>query len=221
MTLREISALVSAILVVIGTIWYIYHVRTSERIRPVMATWIVTSCGTVLSLITYWTSPGHSLVSNVYNAMTVITINAILYNVIKVNKQRKIPLEFNLFQKFCLWASGGIVVYWAILVFALGRTGIVPNVFLQILMFVGYLMTVQKLLSAERNTEPTATWWLIFAAAIVGLCTGIISKNSLSILFAARTAIGTLMLICCMLRLDRRERRQQKTMSLQAEKLRI
>ena len=206
MTPREISALVSTILVIVGTVWYIYLVVTGTKVKPVLATWIVTSCGTILSFATYWTSPKHSLVSNAYNAISIVTINAILIATAWKNRKDGVVIRFNGFQKVCLGVSSAIAIYWVVLVWCLGGTGIKPNILTQVLMFIGYLITAERLWHAKKNSESLFAWWCILSAGMIALYTGIVSHNGLSILFAARTSFGVALLLWLMHRAERKAR---------------
>ncbi len=207
MTLREISALVSMILLIFGTYWYIRQ-TLSEKIKPVLATWMVGSCGTVMSFATYMTTPEHSIVSNIYNAGSILTINAILIAVAWKNRKDKIPLRFSGFQKACLILCVLIAIYWVRLVWVLKGTGFVPNFLLQVLMLIGYFITAERLWHAKRNTESILSWGCILAAGLFGLYTGIVSDNSLSILFAGRTSFGVAMLLALMYRAKRNSLKQ-------------
>ncbi len=200
------SALTSTIILVIGSIWYIIQVAKNDAVKPVLATWIVTSFGTVLSFATYWTSPHHSLVSNAYNAISIVTINSILISVAIKNRANGVKLSFNTFQKVCLMVSTVIAIFWAVLVWGLGGTGIVPNILIQVLMLIGYLITAERLLSAKKNTEPLSAWWFVLVASLIAMYTGIVSRNTLSIIFASRTTFGVGLLIWLMIRAEHRSR---------------
>src|SRR5438045_1357725 len=112
MTLREKAAIVSSVLVIVGTIWYIYLALSGKKVKPVLAAWIVNSVATILSFATYWTAPKHSFVSNAYNATSILTINAILVASLILMRREKKGLGFSPFQIKCLWSSVLIAIFW-------------------------------------------------------------------------------------------------------------
>jgi hypothetical protein len=211
MTLREWSALSSTLIGIIGTIWYIRLLLRGEKVRPVMATWIVLSCTTTLSLITYWTSPGHGLISGACVITGAITIWAVFFIILYVNVRNRTSCHFSSFQKFCLSTSAFIFLLWVVVVWGLGGTGIIPNIMTQVLMLIGYFVTAQKLWIAEENTESLFLWWSLIVAGLIALYTGLVSGDKLSVLYAARSVCGISVLVALMYRADRRGRRKLKT----------
>lgn len=204
MTTREYSALVSTILVIVGTLWYIYLIVIDEKVKPVIGSWIINCGAAVLSLFTYLTTPDHSLVSNATNTISVLTISSILAFAWVYGRKRGGKIVFNPFQKRSLFCSLVITILWVVIVWGYHGTGILPNILTQIMMLVGYAVTAERLFLAEKNTEPLFTWWCILIASLVGLLTGIVSNNMLAILFTSRTFLGTAVLLSLMHRLERK-----------------
>lgn len=161
MTLREKAAIVSAVLVIVGTIWYIYLALSGKKVKPVLAAWIVNSVATILSFATYWTAPKHSFVSNAYNATSILTINAILVAAVILMRREKKGLSFSPFQIKCLWCSALITIFWIVLVWGFRGTGIVPNILMQVMMLIGYFVIAERLWRAPANTESLFAWWCI------------------------------------------------------------
>ncbi|MES3005638.1 MAG: hypothetical protein V4664_01680 [Patescibacteria group bacterium] len=210
MTSIESSALVSTILVVVGTVWYVSLGIKGIKVQPVLASWIVI-CGTMtLSFFTYLTSPKASVVKGACNGISVVSTLAILVLSIWMTRKKKGSLSFSVFQKFSLWSALGITILWAVLISMKG-TGIVPNILTQILMLIGYAVTCQKLWYAQRNTESLFCWWCITLAAAVALYTGIVSGDKLVILYASRTLIGITALLSLMYRAEGRARNTNAT----------
>ena len=182
MTAIEISALVSTILVVAGTVWYVGLGIKKIKVQPVLASWIVI-CGTMsLSFFTYLTSPNASVIKGACNGISVLSTLAILCLSIWMTKQKGEKLNFNPFQKFSLWTALGITILWIVLISMKG-TGIVPNILTQVLMLIGYAVTCQRVWYAEKNTESLFCWWCVALAAAVALYTGIVSNDKLVILY--------------------------------------
>ena len=204
MTLREISALISASLVVIGTIWYVYLTLTSRKIQPVLASWIVLGGTMTLSFATYWTSPKHSLVSNASNAASVLSTLSILPAVAWQNWKLGQKLKFSNFQKWCLGISASIMILWIVLVWGLKGTGVIPNILTQVLMLIGYLVTAEKLWHAKRNTEPFFTWLSIAIASAIALYTAWVSNDGLAALYATRATLASSTMVWLMYRASKR-----------------
>lgn len=206
MTLREISALVSAVLAIVGAIWYIYVAFRGDKVKPVLASWIVLGGTMTLSFATYWTNPNRSLVSNAANAAGVLSTLSILVGCFWLHLRNGGVIRFSVFQKWCLVVSGLIAVFWMTLVWGFRGTGLVPNILTQILMIVGYLVTVEKLWRATRNTESVFTWTCVLLASVTGLYVGIVSSDSLAILYAARATIASATIVWLMCRIELRNR---------------
>lgn len=204
MTLREKAAIVSAVLVIVGTIWYIYLTLSGKKVKPVLAAWIVNSVATILSFATYWTAPKHSFVSNAYNATSILTINAILVATLIVMRQEKKSLNFSPFQIKCLCGSGMIAIFWVVLVWGFHGTGIVPNILTQVMMLIGYFVIAERLWRATANTESLFAWWCIVSASLAGMVTAAMSHDWLASLFASRTFVGSLILVLLMHRAENR-----------------
>ena len=191
MTLREISALVSASVMMIGTFWYIAAVvKGNDKIKPVLATWIVLAGTMTLAFATYWTSPKHSLVSNAGNATGVVSTISILSVIVWFSLKRDIKLAFSEFQKWCLAIAAIIAAFWAILVWGFGGTGIIPNVLTQILMLVGYIATGERLMKADRNTEPFFFWTCIMVSGAFAIFVAVKSIDPLAYIYAIRGSLS-------------------------------
>jgi hypothetical protein len=204
MTLREFSALVSASIVIVGTIWYIYVAIKGDKVRPVLASWIVLSGTMTLSFATYWTSPRHSLISNASNAASVFSTLAILVTVWWLNLRNGGSIQFSRFQKWCLGISGLIAAFWVAIVWGLHGTGIVPNILTQILMIVGYVVTAEKIWHATKNTESLFTWSCIMIASAIALYTAIVSSDILALVYATRATVASATIVWLMYRIERR-----------------
>ncbi len=204
MTLREWSALMSTIIVFAGTIWYIYLAVKGDKVKPVLASWIVIGSTMSLSFATYWTTPKHSLVSNACNAASVINCVSILFIALWLNHKQGKGFAFTKFQKNCLWISFMIMIFWIVLVWGLKGTGIIPNILTQILMVIGYLVTAEKLWYADRNSESLFTWWCITIASAIALYTATVSHDGLALLYAIRATIASATLVWLMHRAERK-----------------
>lgn len=206
MTLRELSSLASATLVIVGAIWYIYVALRGDKVKPVLAGWIIMSGTMTLSFATYWTSPNHSLVSNGCNAGSVISCLSILATTFWIHLRNGDVFSFSKFQKWCLAFSGLIASFWVVLVWGFHGTGTVPNILTQVLMIVGYSVIAKNLWRATENTEPFFTWICIAIGCGIAMYTGIVSSDALVILYGARATVSAATLVWLMYRIERRNR---------------
>jgi hypothetical protein len=190
--------------VIVGTIWYVQLAVRRIKVKPVLASWIVLWGTMTLSFATYWTTPGHSLISNACNAISVLSTGSILITSIWLTVKDRKGVSFSRFQKVCLWISLAIAILWIVLVWGFKGTGIIPNILTQVLMLIGYFVTMEKLWHAKGNSESIFTWWCILFAGIIALYTGIVSHDALVILYAGRTTFGTVILVWLMYRADRK-----------------
>lgn len=161
--------------------------------------------GTIsLSFFTYLTSPHKSLVSNMVNLIGIINTTTILGTLLFTRRGKRIP--FTPFQKVSLGIAGMIALSWIIIVWGFKGTGIIPNVLTQILMIVGYTLTLQKLWGAQRNTESLFTWWCIFLSSVFAVYTGWVSNDKLALLYAVRSTVMSFTLVLLMHRAEYRSR---------------
>ena len=206
MTLREQTAVMSSVLVIVGTLWYIYLALRGEKVKPVLAAWIVNSVAAILSFATYWTAPKHSFVSNAYNATSILTINSIMVAAVIVMRRDKKGLNFSPFQIKCLRGSAAIAIFWIVLVWGFHGTGIIPNILTQFMMLIGYFVIGERLWRATKNTESLISWWCIVAASFAGMITAALSRDWLASIFASRTFLGSLVLVLIMHRAEHRSK---------------
>lgn len=140
-----------------------------------------------------------SIVSNACNAASAVSAMAILVVIWVLQVRRREPLCFSQIQIWFLAGALGIAILWLVLVFGLSRTGIVPNVLVQTLMIIGYFFTVQKLWTAEKNTESLILWSSIAISAAFAIYTSLASNDWLALLYAIRSVVcagGVVWLMC-------------------------
>lgn len=198
LTLREWSAVMSALAMFVGTIWYIYLIVRNIKIKPVLASWVVSGGTLFLSFATYWTSPVHNIVSNIANFVAALGAGSILVVLLVKNLKEKTKITFSTFQKGCLWASALIGVFWVCMLVT-GRSGVIPNILTQILMVISYVITVQKLWSATKNTESFLLWGGICLSGLFGFYTAWTRSDHAAMFYALRSAAcsGGLVLLMC------------------------
>lgn len=206
LTFRELSAIVSTVLVLVGTLWYVLAAIFGSKVKPVLASWIVLGGTMTLSFATYWTTPNKSIVSNACNAASVISTLSILVTAGVLYWKSGKRIEFSGFQKWCLAISAGIAILWAVLV-GMGGTGIVPNILTQVLMVIGYVVTVQKLWGAAQNTESFVMWSCIMVASFIAVYTAVVSNDALACLYSVRASLASGTMVLLMVRIELRQRK--------------
>ena len=154
----------------------------------------------ILSFATYWTTPKHSIVSNACNASSLLSTLSILIAILWLYPFKKIKVLFSKFQKWCLAISGAIAIFWAIVVWGLNGTGVVPNILTQILMLIGYLVTAEQLWYSRKNTESFVTWICIALASTIAIYTAWVSSDFLAGLYAVRASLASITLVWLMYR---------------------
>ncbi len=189
MDLKLIVGSISTAIMVFGTAWYIWQAILDEKVKPVLASWIILGTTLTLSFVTYWTTRKHSLMGNIGglasagSAVSILTVLAIL------NVRRGKRLSFNPFQKVCLTISALIAILWIVIVWGLGRTGDIPFWMTQALMVIGYTVTAQKFLRAERNSESLMTWGCISLSSAFAFYPSFAEHQVLAMFGNARAAV--------------------------------
>jgi len=161
---------------------YAYQIRKRDGISPALSTWIIFLLGTTLSLVTYAIAEKHDFRSGILNTVDVAATATVLLAIIVWGERN---IRFKPFEKWYLGGSGAIVAYGLISGDALGS-----NLFTQLLIEVGYIPTVQKLLTEKRNTESFTAWGLIILAGLFALYPAIADGNSLAVLYTLRSIIS-------------------------------
>jgi hypothetical protein len=166
----EISAWASVIIVVLGTAWY-HKLLWQRTVKTIAATWIVATAAMVLNAITYWTTPGASMIGFALPAVSITTIGSILMAVLiyysRIDGQKIVFLPF---QKKCLVASAIILTVW-IGIRVGGGTGKIPFFLTQVLMIISYSMLIKKYWKADFNNESLILWWSVGVSSAVAILT--------------------------------------------------
>lgn len=206
MTIKEFSALLTAIVLTSGAIYYTFLIRKRE-VRPALASWIILSVAFALSYATYWDSPKHSITGNIANLVAlanVVCISAVL--IWTLWKDELLHLEFTPWQTGCLVASGLIFVFWQVT-----DKAMLAFLLVQSMLVVAYIPTVQKIWGMEENTDSTIMWGSVFAGSIIGLAPAVLAGDELGILNVCRSIPSSGFTFWMMFRLDRRAKKQLRS----------
>jgi hypothetical protein len=203
------SAFASAIVITLGTIWYIV-LLVRRQVKTVIASWFVSTVAVILSLLTYWTSSKASLMGSFLNLVSVVTILSVLLAACFSIRDDENKFKFPPFQKKCLIASAVIVIIWIvwmIVKWEIKDSGVIPNILIQILFVVSYSMLIKKNWNASVNTESMVLWWSVFMASSIGIYTAYLKSDPLAYAYSIRSTFMCLILLFVLHRITRRRAR--------------
>lgn len=178
--MKDLSIWLVALIMMVFAWRYTYQI-CKKQIKPTLSTWIIFLLGTALSLVTYWVAEDHDLRSGILNTMDVASVAIILLATIIWGDR---GLTFKPFEKWYLLGIGVIVVYglWS-------GNAWQSNIFTQVLIGLGYIPTIQNLVTEKRNTESFTAWGCGIAAGLVGLYPAVVDGNTLAMVYAGRTIV--------------------------------
>ncbi|MBN2094317.1 MAG: hypothetical protein JW740_03060 [Candidatus Zambryskibacteria bacterium] len=198
--IREICVwIVTFMMIVFGSL-YAYQVRKRE-INPALSTWIIFLLGTGLSLTTYIIAEKHDLRSGILNMTDTMAVIIALVAIILYGNRN---MRFRPFERWYLCGVAAIVAYGLWSGDAWGS-----NIFTQVLIAIGYLPTIQKLLTEKRNTESFTAWGCNNIASLIALYPAIVNGNSLAVMYASRSFVLTLSTIGLMAYYELRLQKKQ------------
>lgn len=196
--MRNIAALVVAVLMTFFTARYIW-LTVRSRIEPTLATWLIFSTGTTLSLASYIATGRYSVVSNIANFVDVLMTWLIAITV--ACSRGRAAAQFSRSEIGCLAGAASIICFWV----ATGDHR-AANLAVQILLLVGYLPTVKRLWRADANTESPGIWLVVWVAAAISLYPPVRDEDRLATIYAARALIAVSLLPGLIIRAHRRIR---------------
>jgi hypothetical protein len=197
-TLKNLSVWLVALVTTAFAVRYTYQIRKRE-ITPTLSTWIIFLLGTGLSLTTYAIAEQRDFASGILNTMDVAAVTVILIATL-IWGQRAV--RFKPFEKWYLGGIGAIVSYGL-----LTGDAWVSNVFTQVLISIGYVPTIQNLLTEKRNVESFTGWGCAVVAGLIALYPAIVDGNSLAILYALRTVVFVSSIIAVMVYYELRSKK--------------
>jgi len=178
--MKDFFVLLVAIVMLFCTSWYVFQIRR-HKITPTLSTWLIFILGTVLSLTTYAIAENHDFRSGILNTMDMMGCIVITLAVITWGER---GLKFKPFEKWYLLGIGLIIVYGV-----LSGDAWSSNIFTQLLISIGYIPTVQNLITEKRNTEPFVSWGGVLLTGALALYPSIVGGNALAALYSIRTIV--------------------------------
>ena len=187
--MKEISVWLVALVMMTFAGRYAYQIWKRE-ISPTLSTWIIFLLGTGLSLTTYAIAEKHDFRSGILNTMDVVAVMIVLLATIVWGNR---DVRFKPFEKWYLGGISVIVAYGL-----LSGDAWSSNIFTQVLISLGYVPTIQNLLTEKRNIESFTGWSCGFIAGLIALYPAIVDGNSLAVLYATRTIVLVSSIIAAM-----------------------
>lgn len=197
--MRNVMVLATVVLYTISAIHYV-RMTWKSLVNPVPATWVLMQIVLSLSVWMYWKSPNHSFAGNVGNIAGFINICIIFGGIIVFHlKNNTLKVAFNSFQKKCLMMGGMIVIFWLFT-----QNGKVAYLLTQILALVAYAPTVERLWTAQKNTDSLFLWSTVFLACLTAIYPAIILQDKLAWIYLGRAIPSTALVIVIIFRLELR-----------------
>ncbi len=206
MTVVLDAAIVSAVFVAVGTVIYVRYTLKNPT-QAVLASWAVIFTTNLLSFGTYWTTKDHSLTGNITNAGGATSSCVIFLTVARATWLSGRKPQFSKFQRWCLGTALGILALWIAITWLAGASGFLPNLLTQVLMVIGYLVTVDKLLFANSVSEPKYAWGCIAMSCLAGLCPAIAGGDVLAIVYSTRAVVSSTTMVLLIKHIERKNRR--------------
>jgi len=196
--MKDFSVWLVTFVMVTFAVRYAYQVWRQD-ISPTLSTWIIFLLGIGLSLATYAIAEERDFRSGILNTMDFVAVMIVLLSTI-VWGNRKV--RFKPFEK---WYLGGISIIIAYGLFSGDAWG--SNIFTQILISIGYIPTIQNLLTEKRNVESFTGWGCAAIAGIIAIYPAIVDGNLLAVLYAFRTIVFVSIIIVVMTYYELRSRK--------------
>lgn len=177
--MKNVAAWLVALIVVLFTARYAYQVYRKE-IGPALSTWLIVLTGVLLSFATYVAAEDKDIKSGILNTVDLVAALTIASSVMLWGNVSGI--RFKPFEKKYLIGAGAIVVFWII-----SKNAFISNLLVQILLIIGYIPTIQNLITEKRNTESFSAWLAMLAAGVIALYPAIVGGNTLAIIYTSRS----------------------------------
>ncbi len=157
------------------------YLTISRKSQPALATWLLFSVTTILSLATYFSTKNHSISANILNVMDVFMCNLIALSIVVTNYKN---IRFTRLEIICLIASGGILLLWAAT-----KNPTAANILLQLIITIGYFPTIARLWIFKEETESLSIWIVIWLATLSGLISASLRYDTLATVYALRALL--------------------------------
>ncbi len=191
--MKKFMAAMVSVMMAAFTGWYV-HLMSIGLVHPTLATWIIFSGATALSLLTYLAAEHRDVLSGILNASDVVICLFVVGAVIFFGDRQMVlsPFEVGYLKGAIL-----IIVFWY-----LTRNARVANWLVQGLICYGYIPTVHKMIVTGQNSESYIAWGFITIAGFFALYPALVDGKRLAVLYAIRTIVMTSLVLALMLVID-------------------
>ncbi len=195
--MKNLAATLVTLIMVSFALCYAYQVFRG-RVRPALSTWLIMLAGTSLSLITYLFASGGDIKSGILNLADVLAVIIIVASTLLWSKTK---VKFRSFEKWYLAGAAGITLFWVY-----SKEPFISNLLVQLLIWIGYFPTIQKLIIEKVNTESFPAWGIALSAGIIAIYPAVLTGNILSLIYVLRTIIMISIIFSLMYYYERREK---------------
>lgn len=169
----------TAIIELVFTVIYVRLIKQGKK-SPTLSTWVIFLAGSSLSLTTYCLAESRDFGSAILNTLDVFTVSAVIIATALWSKNQK---RFRPFEKWYIAGMAVAVAYGLVTGDAWSS-----NLFMQLLMSLGYLPLLHTLVAEKRNTEPFLPWILSLAAGVVSIYPALAGGKKLAPLYSIRAS---------------------------------
>jgi len=200
--LRNVLILVSALATGASVFRQVQLLRRGE-IHPSIITWGMFWVAIMISFVANQRTPGGDALTNITNTSDVLGVTVMVVALTTTDREDKWKLHW--VDLVCLAGLAGVLVFWWI-----RRDEFATHLTAQFIMVVAYWPTLNKVWRAGRNTESFQGWGLTWLASASGLAVAVIGDKILPIIYAARSAVLTMVLLGLMTYLELRPRNRKQ-----------
>ncbi|MEW6617067.1 MAG: hypothetical protein AB1333_01455 [Patescibacteria group bacterium] len=194
---RDISAVFVAGCYLFACVFYSFFVHR-KKVTPKLATWIIFSVATGIGVATFVSKNIKALHWQVmtlqasdFFSCVVITVILFLY---------KYHIRLTKFDRWCLVASGVILILWWI-----SKDAQFSNFLVQALICVGYAPTVIDIFREKKHNESFVLWGSYFIASVVSFVPVLFFGELISIVYSTRSTLMLLGMIFLLIKFKNKE----------------
>lgn len=203
--MEKLTAFLTAMTMVSFAVIYVRKILQSKS-SPALMTWVTFLLGTGASLVSYLIAENRDVISGILNTMDVLVVLSIIIAILvhgNVHGNRKKLIST--FEISYIFIISCVVIYGYI-----NRDAWNTNVWIQVIITIGYWPTFHKMWQEKKNTEPFMGWSLNFLAATIALYPALSAGNTLAVIYASRTLACTTLVMLVMAYYEVRKRQNDQ-----------
>ena len=185
----EATVVVTVVLMLVSAVDYVRRAWIKET-TPVLATWILMTTMITLSFSMYMVSDRKSWTGNIAVVAALLNGWMILIGLVVVNARNgTLSVVFEPVQRASLAFGVAVVGLWCVT-----AAPLLAYTLVQVIALIGYAVTVKKLWTLTRSTEPLSFWVISFIACCSALYPAWVRMDPFSWIYLARAVPSTLFL---------------------------